>query len=94
MFKITALMFALSLTSVFASDVVKTKIAQIELKENAKCELIDVSNSLCLGHLCFYSQLYQCISNNSDFKVKLKLKTASIPGQNLYTKIRRVKILD
>ena len=83
------------LSSSFASSLnsVGETLESIETEKNAKCRLSKVSRSVCINNLCFSSRTYQCISNNGNFKVKLKLKTQNLFDGNTYTRVRKVVYL-
>ncbi|GEM_PF-4701696 len=91
---IASLLFA-SLS--FASSV-ENKIKQVEVENNARCEHVKTSGSLCFGgsvqsNVCFYTVKYNCLSNDGDFVAKLKVKsTYDLVAQKTVTKVRKVKI--
>jgi hypothetical protein len=84
------LMLSVFSMSVFAKDLSEV-IREIEVNRNAKCTEGRTSFGLCLGTgngvsaTCFYSVKFDCVSNEGDFSLKVKMK--SIFGKS---KVRKV----
>lgn len=77
---------------------VENKIKEIENQNNARCENRKTSSSFCLGpdyysQVCFYSVKYNCLSQEGDFTVKIKVKSSyNFDLEKRVEKIRKVKI--
>lgn len=68
-------------SSAFASDL-ETTIKEIESDRNARCEKVDTSMGVCFGptnmNVCFYSVKFDCVSNDGNFSLKVKMKNSKV----------------
>jgi hypothetical protein len=81
---------SLTLSSLVGAATVAETIQKIETEKNANCEMIRKSAVICFNFYCRRTEKYLCLSNSSDFKIKLKIKTTTDANGRSYETVKRI----
>lgn len=96
--KLIVALLTLSTVSAFASSPIETTIRGIEAREGVQCYKVSESRmQFCLGMpselaVCRYSQTFDCMGE-SEFKVKLSIKTTPNSSGVRTTKVTKIKYI-
>jgi hypothetical protein len=78
------------LSSLTLSSLVGAATVAETIEKNAKCEMIRKSSGICFNFYCRRTEKYLCLSNSSDFKIKLKIKTTTDANGRSYETVKRI----